>query len=306
MNTQVFESGHDTRIIVTNKEIARYGMHIECAYKNVNPNELLFDKEYQRTIETARIRKISASIQKYGYWPQEVIIVTKDMRVIDGQHRAKSAIAEGLIKVPVSIVTFPTREKEAEFFAAKNNWNTSLKPIDYWFARYLAGELTAEYIYKLESDPESLLYKKIALKGRETDATKFNLNNVIMMMNTIYGRTEPWKKDIDEFLRDSLRKSGYMEVKLNLNKFLKWFYGIWGNSKLQNPIPYRKDSIRAICAFYNLLIKHEFEPEKAVNKMQSFVSTADFIRATMAGKVQALVVHFNHGKQKKLVNDLEV
>lgn len=279
---------------------SKYGMTIICAYRQISPQYLIFDKEYQRKIEKSRIKKISDSIKKYGYWPQEVIIVTKDNRVIDGQHRAKGAIDNNIPLVPISIVSFKTKEKEAEFFADKNNWNSSLKPVCFWKARYVASELIAQTIYKLENDPDSLFYQKIALEGKQTNKSKFTITEVLSILNSMMSIQAVWNKEIDNYMREKVKQFGYLKLRVLSNNFLKWFFEIWGSNKRKNPIPYKLDSIRAILQFYKVLEKNKIPHNKSILKMQSYQLTADFVRATQTGKTFALVTHFNYGRKNRI------
>lgn len=278
----------------------KYDMKIISNYKSIDPNKLFFDRQYQRVIQPQRVSKISESIKKYGYWP-ELIFITEDYRVIDGQHRAKAAINCNINFIPVCIVKFKSKESEARFFVDKNNWNTKLKPVEFWYAKYLSKHPVALMIYSLEEDLTSPLYNKISLKGKETDKSKFLLDNVLIMIATVcLDISDTWSVDRDDKYTSMCVEIGYEIIKNKLAVFLDWFTKIWGNDKRSNPVPFRRESLRAILMFYMLLKRQGFNLKQSVIKMQSFLFTADFIKNSQSGKTMALVNHFNAGKRKKL------
>lgn len=279
------------------------GMSVLIPYKELPIDSLKFNSSYQRALETPRWKRISESIKHTGYWPQEVVILNELHEIIDGQHRVVAAKKNGIRAVPVSVVTFPSKQKEAEFFARKNNWNTSLKPVDFWYARYLSGHPFACLIYRLVEDKASKLCGMVAIKGHETNKSKFYLGDALVMVNgCALGILHTWNKENDKRSTERIISTTYEKIRDSVNDFLGFFYGCFGDDKRSNPIPYKSHCIRPEVIFYALLrdaghLNSEPKKQAAINKMKSYVFTADFSKMDHSSKVIALVSHFNHKRK---------
>jgi hypothetical protein len=280
------------------------GMMVLNQYLEMDIDSMRFNNLYQRAIQRERWKRIFKSIESEGYWPQEVIILNELHEIIDGQHRVVAAKKLGIAVLPVSIVTFPNKQKEAEFFHKKNNWNTSLNPVDFWYARHLSGHPFACLLYRIVEDKSSLLYMKVAIKGHETNDSKFYLNDAISIINICaLGVNHSWTKSNDEAITSLFIASSYEAVKASVDDFLLFFYGCFGAKKTSNPIPYKSHCIRPIALFYTLLrngglLKTESGRRSAINKMKEYVFTADFLKMTHSGRIFALCAHFNFKKKK--------
>jgi hypothetical protein len=286
--------------------IQNYEMEIISKNSIVDIDLLKFNKEYQRAIDSRKKKRIFDSINANGYWPQEIVTVNHLMEIIDGQHRVIVAKEIGIKKIPVVIVKFPTLQQETMFFADKNNWNTSLKPVDFWHSRYLAEHPYALLIYRLNSDSESLLCSRIAVKGHATKKSKFTISNVLHMTNAAIGVSHPWTKGRDNKLCDAIDSMPYQLIREYINTFLNFFYGSFGEDKRSNAIAYRGSSIRSIVIFYILaykqgLILSPSTMAKFIKKMSFYIFTSDFIKTEHSGRIQGLVNHFNSKRKKNRI-----
>jgi len=284
------------------------GMKVIFKYTEIPCSQIKLNLEYQRCIDNTRLKKISDSIKKYGYWPQEVIIINNKYEVIDGQHRFVAAKQNGINIIPVSIVSFPCKENEAKFFTLKNNYNTSLKNIDYWHAAHIAKHPLANILYSLNYDDDSLLKDMIALKGTNTEHSKFSTAQCMLMISQIgLNLGDRWNKQTDERITQKAKETAYIAIKQNINLFCKWFYDCFSSKKRDNPIPYRDKSFRSIVTFYRLLKKQNFlitgltGYRTIINKIQQYTFTNDFVKTDQIGQIMALVNHFNKNKRHKVI-----
>lgn len=285
------------------------GMNILRAYLKMPVNVIKFNREYQRDIQPSRLAKISASMAKYGYWPGEIVYLNEKHEAIDGNHRTRAALENNIEKIPATIVTFPTKELEAKFFILKNNHNSTLSPVEDWWAKYLGGHPYATLLYRLEDDPLSLFYRFIAIKGRETRNSKLTVPKAVNMINaSVLGTTHPWNRRIDNYLvrqaNEWLKDGHYESARFLSNRFLEFYKMCFGDSPSTNPDAYRADAVRAICVFYKKLkeaghMDTEQKIKRAANKMAGFDFTNEFRKTDLAGKIMWLVSFFNKGKKSK-------
>lgn len=284
------------------------GMKTLCDHMLVDPKELKLEPTYQRCIEPSRKRGIAQSMVTTGYWPEETIIVNQDFEIVDGQHRVVAALQVGIKQVPISVVEFKDKRTEATYFSLKNNWNTSLKPVDFWYARYQFCHPYATCIYELDIDDDSLLKNNIALKGRETKKAKFTITDCCLFINFAVGYNQNWSKEKDAFLTKRVVNLGYEPIKEEINDFIDCFYSIFGNSKRSNPFAYRASSIRSFITFYSLAKRQDFLSSRRklnefIGKMATYALTADFLKANHAGRIQMLITHFNHKRTHRMTYD---
>lgn len=269
-------------------------------------DNLNFNTEYQRMIESARLKKIIESIKIYGYWPFEVVILNEKHEVIDGQHRAKAAKMTGVESIPVCVVTFPNKKLEAQFFSDKNNYNTNLKPVDFWHARYLSGHPVAQLIYRFESDKSCNLHQRIAVKGSETKKTKFTINEILSMVCVITDLSKiAWRKDIDTMLTSKILNMGY-DVSVNkINKLTGWLDSCFG-SKGVGALAYSHETLRSILRLYMIFSnKGIADKSDTIKKMRTFIFTAELKKMSHQGRVYSMIAHYNKGKHDKCKLDYE-
>ena len=286
----------------------KLGMRVLVDYKMMPITEIKQNIQYQRMRDPYRERRVSTSIKEYGYWPQEVIILNELHEAIDGNHRVYGAKENGIKLLPCSIVTFPNKKLEAKFFTLKNSFNTKLKPIDFWHARYLSGHPYAILIYTLVADSNSLFFNKIAIKNHDTKETKFTLAKAILIINTTaLGYSSPWCIKRDNFLTQKVEATKYYTVLADTNKFLFMYSGIFGESIKHNAIASRIETMKAFCRFYYKLIKEKRpgapqETTHVIRKMKTFIFTSEFLKTDLTGKTIALISHFNKGKKIRRID----
>ena len=281
-----------------------FGMKILREHVIIPTDEIKINHEYQRCIEVVRLRKITTSMSKSGYWPAEIIILNERYEAVDGNHRVHAAKKLGIKALPCAIVTFGTKKDEVRFFSHKNNWNTSLKPIDAWHAKHLGGHSVAGLLYTLEADPLSLLHDKIAIKGKETGQSKFVIGDILIIVNVAcFGTTDVWNKRIDARMAQSVSNTPYHEMVDKVNAFVGFFYRCFGSDKRGNPLAYRRTSIRAFANFYNKLknqhlINSKSDIDSAAIKMQTLSLSGAFLKTDLLGQIMFLVAHYNNKKSQ--------
>lgn len=286
----------------------KLGMQVLVDYKMMAITEIKQNTQYQRMKERAREKRIARSIKEYGYWPQEVIILNELHEAIDGNHRIYGAKENGIDLIPCSIVTFPNKKLEAKFFTLKNSFNTQLKPIDFWHARYLSDHSYAKLLYTLEADSNSLFFEKIAIKNHDSKNTKFTLAKAIPIINTtVLGYSGPWCLKRDDLLTRKVEEVEYCKVITNTNKFLSLYSAIFGESLSNKAIVNRTETLRAFCRFYHKLekekcLKTKNQITRVVGKMKTFIFTSEFLKTDLVGKTIALLSHFNKGKKTQRVD----
>jgi hypothetical protein len=257
----------------------------------------MINETYQRPIEPSRKNRIATSMRDSGYWPFEVIILNEKHEVIDGQHRVSAAKMVGIKYVLVCIVSFPSHEKEAMFFTVKNSYNPLLSPIHFWHARYESKHPIAVLMYKLESDPESKMYGKIAIKGKATARVKYPINQFFTLLLPVIGIKEStWMRRLDNRIINAINGTNYAFIKNNINKLSSWIELCFGE-KQDNPTAYLSHNIRSIVLFYFLLIDNNIKPDSTINKMKSYAVTAEFAKMSRAGKIYSLISHYNSGRK---------
>ncbi len=289
-------------------EHEKLGMEVLVKYQIMPVKNINVNTDYQRLREPARERRVTNSIKKHGYWPQEVVILNEKYEAIDGNHRVLGAKKNKIKDIPVSVVTFPNKKKEAEFFTIKNSFNTQLKPVDFWYARYLGEHPYAMILYDMTKNPESLLYNKIAIKGQRTEQSKFAIPSALIFINTAGAMMPfPWNQKYDEIITNKLITRGKMRILHDVNDLMLFFYDCFGKEKQSNPIPYRRDSVRAICSFYHKcrkegLLNTSLKTKTVIKKIRLFVFTQDFVKAEHVGKLMSLVNHWNKSRRANKLN----
>ena len=266
----------------------------------VDPGSLFFNAKYQRMIEPGRLKRIYESIKLHGYRNEEVVTITTDRVVVDGQHRATAAIKANVPAIPVTIKKFGSAIDEAKYFMSKNGFNPLLKPIDYWFGRFLAGDPLAIFVHKYEEDKNSACYSKIAIKGKENKKTKFTFPNIIDAYGTIFINGRHWSLSEDQKYTDFAKDKSYDFLRNGLNEFFYFFFDCFGDDKAKNPGAYRNSSIRSFLFFYRALKRNNIVNKVSSKKMQSFVFTSEFHRMPMAGQTYSLISHFNQGRKTQI------
>lgn len=265
----------------------------------VNPNLLNIGTEYQRPIDKNRIQKISNSIKQFGYWQQEVIIVNEDYFIIDGQHRTMAAKQCNIAQIPICVVQFKDKQLEAKYFWNKNDWNTSLKPIDYWHGRFLAGDIIAKTVYQLESDIDFLLYDKVALKNKSTK-WKMTIPTLLTMIGRANANIEHWYRKRDERYKKIFASIKYSTLLNNTNDFLFFYSSCFGELSSNNKTPYHNKIVRSFGIFYGKLKEINMVNIDSINKMKSLTINNEFLKLEQSAMTISIVSHYNKGKKNKL------
>lgn len=196
-----------------------------------NVNEISCEtKPYQRDLDPKRWKPLLKSMQKDGYWPQEVIVLNQDNENVDGQHRLKAAKEYGLTEIPCVIFHFNSIEEEAKKFDELNGYNSRQKPIDQWNSKRIWGDPIAKLVYKLNEDPRSTFKGMIKVKGNHTgpDKKKFTIPSIITLLCTIcFNLRAPHYKNTDHNLSNKMqndfRNLDYDEALKKGAMFLQWF-----------------------------------------------------------------------------------
>lgn len=282
----------------------KYGMTVIERYKIVPTDSLKINQDYQRIKDLARVANVKKSMIKCGqFLPDKCLTVNQNDEIVDGQHRYWAAREIGWEKIPITKYYFNNKENEAAFFAHINGFDQRLKSPDYWYALYLSGDDLAKFLYRLEESPMSALNEKIAVKGKLTEKTKWNIGKVLQVVNVAMERYDTnWKKAEHHIMIEKLRQFSVEVVVDRVNEFVYWFQKIFGEKK-DNTLVYYRDSFRAILFFYSLLYRKGWhnKPE-TISKMKQFRVDQNFITSPLIGKKQILVSHYN-GKKKN--NTLE-
>ena len=273
--------------------------------KNFPVSALKVGRPYQRSIDLSRMNNILFSIQKHGYLNSFVITTNQDFFIIDGQHRKLAAEKAGIESVPVSVMHCEDLQEEAELFNLLNSFNTKLKPLDAWHARYLVGHPIAKAVYLLNENEKSLVCERIALKGHDSEEYKLRIGDITLILNCcVLNLAKTWTYDADRGLCDRLSKKTDEEVLSECNQFFSWFFSCFGSDKKSNPIPYSRASMRPIVFFFLRLKRIGFfqlgrsQQTDAIKKMNSFVFTSDWQRVGDEARLNMLVSHWNKGRTK--------
>jgi hypothetical protein len=275
----------------------------------MDPKDIKFGIEYQRMIQRHRVEKVYEDMKKIGcYDESQPIIINTNLITIDGQHRVKASIKAGFSRIPCIIVKFPSLAAEAKYFYLKNEHSSKQAAVDLLHAKYMAKDSFALLIYRLEADKNCLFNDMIAIKGKETVKSKFTVSmasdivSMSVMERTMLFYNRQKGPMIDKFLEEI----GYDAVVEKVNGFLDFFFGCYGESKRDNPIPYRLIFVRATASFYVLLKKQGFmdtdsKMRTAKTKMSTMHVNEQLLRLGLAGLTLSLVSHFNSGKKKNRV-----
>jgi hypothetical protein len=278
---------------------------METQITMMNVNEVKIGREYQRNISDRRLKKLAESMEKFGFWQWEPIVVNQDGFVIEGQHRVLAAKAIGIKKIPVSVLNCQSLGEEAEWFGRISSYVTTLPPAENWNVLRLSGHPYAKALYLMEERPDSRLYHRIKVKGH-TGQQRIALTQATCILNTsVLGKVMNWTRDADKLYCQEISKFPDNEIIEKVNVFMGWFQDIWGEDKNQNPIPYAATSLRAIASFYLRLVQARFfqlSSEKEIHaskmKMKKFFFTPEWKALEHLSKVNMLISYWNKKRRK--------
>lgn len=276
-----------------------FGMSLISSNRLVPIESLQFNRNYQRSVEKARVEKVKSSMCECGmFLPGEALTVNQNNEIVDGQHRYIAAKELDYSEVPVIKYRFESVEKEAAFFMHINNYDPRLSTVDHWFGLLASGDPFAELMYFLDENSSSALYNKIALKGRQTKKTKMTISQAAECVLTAVGEnSNNWDKVRHKKQAARVCSMSRPVILKNLNQFVRWYEEIFG-TKQDAPWAYRVDSFRAVRMLYGRLKEKGLHDNKStINKMKSFNMDASFIAAPIQGKKYQLIDHFNKNRK---------
>lgn len=270
--------------------------------------------DYQRAFRMANGLRVFESMKIDGFWENKPLLVYPDdngnFLVASGQHRLWAAKKLGLVEVPCVVLSeLKDSVKRANRFRREGEFNELLAPEDYWQARFAEGDKIANILYKLDHDPGSFFYQRIAIKGEATKKTRFTINESFLIINIIALEiSENATRSNLSHMLATAEKIGYGELLMRVNLFLKWFFDCFGKSKKDNRLAYKTQAIYTWCFLFRLLNKNHWlsTPEKykgTVNKIQNFTLTPPLFAGNKDSLAlrYAIVSHLNKGKKSNLL-----
>lgn len=140
------------------------------------------DLSYNREVDKAHVKRLVKSIQKKNLLHLNPIIVSKDMEIIDGQHRLEAAKA---LKLPIHYIMseepFEGSEMQ-QLNSASKNW-TAVDYLNYWTIKKARGyaELS-KFINQYPQIPLTSSRKMISASGenrtQDFQNGKLNVGNI--------------------------------------------------------------------------------------------------------------------------------
>ena len=145
---------------------------------------------YQRDVSHDHVKDLEHRIDVWGWFPNSIIMINHLRQLIDGYHRCLACIKLGIIKVPTIQVKFIDAAAEAQYFLSMNEYSRTLSLLDSVKAKYAAGVAGIEKLYRLEQDPNCVLFEKINLKypglPYKASSKKFLLNTVAKAISHMF------------------------------------------------------------------------------------------------------------------------
>jgi len=281
---------------------------LETKIKYIDPKELIVNgMEYQREVEDSRLKRIRESVDQYGYWPWSVIVIDKENKVVDGQHRAVVAQQLDLPAIPTVKATSMNGKDNVKLFVDINMSVTALKPADFWYAQHLAGDPIGNFLYRLNSDGSSLLKNSIQLKGSSTNYKVGIRSALDIIFGAGLGRSERYSKRRHSSLAGHLKKANEIELIDKINRFWTFFTDCYGKDRRDNQTAFSMRTIEAFIAFYNTLMKHtniyiaRRDYPAAVGRMAKFVFVGNWNLIEKSAKVNLFIIHWNRNRKKNLL-----
>lgn len=125
----------------------------EMEVRQLDPHDIRTDREYQRPLNRARVRRYAAS------WSDLLAFAVtvshrgpSDYVVVDGQHRVAAALEAGVARIPCLVVSGLTRRDEAALFTALSMHRVGLNTRERFRARWVAGDpVCADIVQAVET-----------------------------------------------------------------------------------------------------------------------------------------------------------
>ena len=217
-------------------------------------------KAYSRGIKKEKLRVLKKSIIENGWFPNQKLVATPDYQLIDGNHRTQSYkdIGKPNKLLPVTIVEPYSYQLEADLFLLLNKHNPKLGSLDWWKAHKEKGDLLANLIWRLNSDPPSSFNGKVRLINSKS--RPFSITTVCDIIKCcVFQSREHYTRvrDRHNILDGDLRRVAYETVRDETNRYVdfveKSFYPF---HREDNPVPYYSKVQRSILDFYVLLLRN--------------------------------------------------
>lgn len=203
----------------------------EYKYGKLNSDKILSDKEYQRPLDTRRVKRIVDNFNPKLVNPVKVSHRDDKYYVFDGQHTLKALVLRnGGKDLPVECKIYEnlTQEQEAELFAEQNGISRTVDIASKMRAKHLAGDKEI-----------SELKKGIESTGILFDFSKNKAANKIICYNAVFKIYKQhqieWLKDILQIIleawngdEESLRK----EIISGISIFCDTYKGNYDRSEL--------------------------------------------------------------------------
>lgn len=264
------------------------------------------DLEYQRDLDEPKVRELVESMKRYGFLPDKSVAFNEDYNLIDGKRRREAASRLGITQIPAVGYKFPDFKTETGFFMDINSFVGPLKASDWWKASKMYGEFLGIVLYRLNDDPTSLLYHRINLNGSNQNKQNFQISDALSIIGSAALKYyHNWTRDRHALFEFKAKQYSYEEIRDDVNDFLDFFFAWNGNSKQDNPVPYKNRVLRSILIVYALLKSNGYlAPGKTVRsealvKMRQFNFTNDFKKLDHSTAISVLLSQFNRGKKEE-------
>ncbi len=277
----------------------------ETAYDWVDPKILKVDETYQRPIEPVRVDKIVRSISIHGYLVGQPITLSTSGNIVDGRHRTEAAKECNVKLIPATILKFETKMDEARYFYLINSFRPNLRPSQLWHARFKGNDPVALILYRLVSDPRSLICGKVSIRFHNSPQINFSVGDALTIILASLGYCGHWDFRKELRINEIIESSGYETILSKTNELLEFIYKVIGQEKKNNPIGWRSHTIRALCALYiqlsnSKIIQSKKEFDRLITRMSAFSFDSQFDRLPSKSKFDLLIGHINANRKNKI------
>jgi len=256
---------------------------------------------YNRPIRPGNIRKLVASMKKDGFHQSQVIELNHKRQLIDGQHRVISARTAGIQKVPVIILRFISVNAEAEYCDQRNSLQASQNSKDKWLCKKWSGDPLADFMYKLNSDEDSALYRCVDLYKagvRLKGSHKISASAAAHAINLAVNDTNlAYKEEMRNKINVGILRKDYAAAKKEVDTLFNLFFDCFGSRS--NKVAYHDSVFRSFLSFVKQTKKagvYYSKYSNIMNKMKTFDTNAVLKQLEQDEIVRRMVNHYNSGK----------
>ena len=245
-------------MIPQNDLMGKFGKVVEVRV-NISVDKLIINtKPYSRGIEPKRLRERKRSLQEHGWFPNMNVTALTDYSILDGNHRVQGLKELGYtdLEIPTSIVEPKDYVSEAAWFMLLNQDSPVLSSLAWWRGMKEAGDVVANTIWTLDSDPESKFYGKVRITdSKKRPFTPFLVADIIKYIG--FDSLAHYNRNRHQSLIDDINSVSYAELLKRLNKYVEYVERSFEVYDLkQNPVPYESRSQRGIMRFYVIWNRH--------------------------------------------------